>query len=1216
MKTKILTILLILLSLGTFAQVAVNTDGSSPDGSAMLDVKSTTKGMLIPRMDSTQRVAISTPATGLLVYQTNGTDGFWFYNGTAWVSLNGNTSGDTDQITDTDNDTKIQVEETGDEDIIRFDMAGVEKWVMTGGRLEPRNTGRSVFIGEKVAPNDDLNYNNNVGIGYRSLYDNTSGYFNVGVGVQAGSYNLTGTGNTAVGAYSLDTNKIGSYNTAIGYYTGMGSNNLTNATAIGAYARVNKSNSLVLGNNANVGIGTSSPGARLHVAGDVKIVDGTQGAGRVLTSDANGLGSWQTASAGGGSSDEIVDTDNDTKIQVEETADDDIIRFDIAGTEFFRMDSGRLEVVNTGNSVFIGDGAGANDDFSNNQNTAVGRNALYSNTTGNNNTAIGYQAGVSTGNLTNATAIGANAVVNQDNSLVLGNATKVGIGTSAPDAKLHVVGDIKIVDGTQGAGRVLTSDANGLASWHLPSSETAFEIADTDSDTKIQVEEAGLDDDIIRFDMEGTEFFRMDSGRLEVVNTGNSVFIGDGAGANDDFSNNKNVAVGNNALYSNTYGWENSANGHDALYSNTSGSSNTANGTQALYSNTEGNSNTANGKLTLYSNTTGDLNTANGMAALWSNTTGNLNTAIGHYANVSSGNLTNATAIGANAVVSQDSSLVLGNASKVGIGSSAPNAKLHVVGDVKIEDGTQGAGKVLTSDANGLASWQTAASGSDDQMLSISGDTLYIEDGNSIIIPTDTLSLLTDADNDTKIQVEESGDEDIIRFDIAGTEKWVMNGNRLEPKNTGSSVFIGNDAGANDDLTTNANVALGESALYSNTNGWRNVANGFKALHSNTQGYNNTATGAMALYSNTVGESNVAQGGGALYENTTGNSNVGVGGIALGSNTTGSWNVASGSEALFSNTTGSANVAVGVWAGITNTTGNSNTLIGSVANVSSGDLTNATAIGANAIVSQDSSLVLGNAANVGIGTSSPLYKLHIKADGAAENFEAVTTGNSVYSNYTNTTVQGIVGVDGYGLSGTPNQFSVATWSNHPIAFFTNATQKMTILANGNVGIGTTSPAHPLQMGSGAHCTSGGVWTNASDISKKYSINSLGYGLEEVLLMRPTSYKYKTDDSESIGFIAQEMEEVIPEVVSGEEGEKGIAYGLLTTVLVKAMQEQQELIEKQQEEINNLKTNNEGLQTKLSEMDKLKAEIENIKTMLGINSEIAPQRQDFTMFNKK
>lgn len=70
------------------AQVGINNDNSNPDPSAILDVKSTDKGLLIPRMLSTQRLAIVTPATGLLVYQTDGTDGFYFYNGVAWISLN------------------------------------------------------------------------------------------------------------------------------------------------------------------------------------------------------------------------------------------------------------------------------------------------------------------------------------------------------------------------------------------------------------------------------------------------------------------------------------------------------------------------------------------------------------------------------------------------------------------------------------------------------------------------------------------------------------------------------------------------------------------------------------------------------------------------------------------------------------------------------------------------------------------------------------------------------------------------------------------------------------------------------------------------------------------------------------------------------------------------------------------------------------------------
>ena len=67
----------------TAQNAAINADGSNPDNSAMLDVKSTSKGILIPRMTAAQRSAISSPATGLMVYQTDNTTGFYYNSGTA-----------------------------------------------------------------------------------------------------------------------------------------------------------------------------------------------------------------------------------------------------------------------------------------------------------------------------------------------------------------------------------------------------------------------------------------------------------------------------------------------------------------------------------------------------------------------------------------------------------------------------------------------------------------------------------------------------------------------------------------------------------------------------------------------------------------------------------------------------------------------------------------------------------------------------------------------------------------------------------------------------------------------------------------------------------------------------------------------------------------------------------------------------------------------------
>jgi len=94
----------------------------------------------------------------------------------------------------------------------------------------------------------------------------------------------------------------------------------------------------------------------------------------------------------------------------------------------------------------------------------------------------------------------------------------------------------------------------------------------------------------------------------------------------------------------------------------------------------------------------------------------------------------------------------------------------------------------------------------------------------------------------------------------------------------------------------------------------------------------------------------------------------------------------------------------------------------------------------------------------------------------------------------------------------------------------------------------------------AKLSAAGAWTDASDAAYKENIANLNYGLDEIKLMQPRKYKIKADNSDAIGFIAQEMEAIIPEVVNGEDGSKGLAYGHLTAVLVKAIQEQQTIIE--------------------------------------------------------
>jgi len=115
------------------------------------------------------------------------------------------------------------------------------------------------------------------------------------------------------------------------------------------------------------------------------------------------------------------------------------------------------------------------------------------------------------------------------------------------------------------------------------------------------------------------------NGKIDLSNSGQSVFIGKDAGLSDDLSNNVNVFVGYEAGKNNTTGSFSNALGYHSLFFNTTGYSNVATGAEALYKNTTGYSNTATGVDALYSNTTGYYNTANGYGALYANTKGNYN---------------------------------------------------------------------------------------------------------------------------------------------------------------------------------------------------------------------------------------------------------------------------------------------------------------------------------------------------------------------------------------------------------------------------------------------------------------------------------------------------------------------------------------------------------------------------------------------------------------
>lgn len=129
-KSKVLIFFSALNFIFSYGQVGIGT--TTPNSSAILEINSTNSGILIPRMTLAQRNAITTPANGLLIYQTDGTTGFWYYNGTIWTnfssagwSIIGNngtnsssnyigTNDNNDFILSTNNSERIRFQNDGD----------------------------------------------------------------------------------------------------------------------------------------------------------------------------------------------------------------------------------------------------------------------------------------------------------------------------------------------------------------------------------------------------------------------------------------------------------------------------------------------------------------------------------------------------------------------------------------------------------------------------------------------------------------------------------------------------------------------------------------------------------------------------------------------------------------------------------------------------------------------------------------------------------------------------------------------------------------------------------------------------------------------------------------------------------------------------------------------------------------------------------------------
>jgi len=129
-----------------FSQVTIGGNSSS-----VLSINSVNKGVLTPRMTQAERLTITNPATGLLVYQTDNVSGFYFYAGSAWKNLNASAV----LIEDADQDTRVMVEKTANDNTIRMYIDGNELLTMqkndySGARVEFQSNNGNILIGKRA----------------------------------------------------------------------------------------------------------------------------------------------------------------------------------------------------------------------------------------------------------------------------------------------------------------------------------------------------------------------------------------------------------------------------------------------------------------------------------------------------------------------------------------------------------------------------------------------------------------------------------------------------------------------------------------------------------------------------------------------------------------------------------------------------------------------------------------------------------------------------------------------------------------------------------------------------------------------------------------------------------------------------------------------------------------------------------------------------------
>jgi hypothetical protein len=297
-----------------------------------------------------------------------------------------------------------------------------------------------------------------------------------------------------------------------------------------------------------------------------------------------------------------------------------------------------------------------------------------------------------------------------------------------------------------------------------------------------------------------------------------------------------------------------------------------------------------------------------------------------------------------------------------------------------------------------------------------------------------------------------------------------------------------------DGVLAGGNTADGIGVLINRTAGIDNSGFGFKALNADTSGSYNTALGFGALFKNTSSD-NTATGFYALYSNTTGYHNTANGFEALANNTASFRNAAVGSYALYKHVAGNYNNAVGAFALYSDTTGSTNNAFGESALARNTSGANNTAVGDDALFENtigNSNIGLGAAAGANLTTGSH----NIDIGNFGEPGESSTTRIGTSGEQTRTFIAGIYGVREGGTISP-------------------------VYINSDGQLGTQPPASSRRF--------------------KKEIQLIDKTSESILALRPVTFHYKSDDTNTLqfGLIAEEVAEVNPDLVMRDD--KGEIY---------------------------------------------------------------------------